>query len=120
ADLLAVAQDKSLQRTKFAAMGLPVPPYALLASAKEAIEFGIQQGYPFIIKAGRGGYDGRGVWRIETPNEAESVSGALLDRGITPVAEANINLVSEFSQQIARRPDGEISLFPLVETVQSN
>ncbi|MBA3275545.1 MAG: ATP-grasp domain-containing protein, partial [Chloroflexia bacterium] len=40
---------------------------------EDMAEFGERHGWPIVIKASRGGYDGRGVWIAGSLEEAESV-----------------------------------------------
>ena len=64
---MALAQDKRLQRERFAAAGLPVPPFRVVGSPADAVAFGNDHGWPMVLKAARGGYDGRGVWVLDDP-----------------------------------------------------
>ena len=73
---------------------------------------------PLIVKADRGGYDGRGVWTVEDLPALDSVLDELEGRGITPILEERVPLERELAMQIARSPSGEMRTYPLVETVQ--
>lgn len=117
---MAFAQDKLIQREACAEAGLPIPPFALLSNRHEAAEFGRAHGFPFVVKAARGGYDGRGVWVVRDAVEAGRIVGELTERGIPPLAEAFIPIERELAVLVARRPDGETRSYPLVETVQVN
>src|SRR5947208_2402141 len=69
-------------------------------------------GAPVVLKAVRGGYDGRGVWMLaEPPTELP---------GPDVYVEARVPLVHELSIQVARRPGGETRTWPAVETVQDD
>ena len=69
---MAVAQSKRMQRERFAALGLPVPAFAIAHGERTlplCLEFANQHGWPLMIKADRGGYDGRGVWKVGSKSE---------------------------------------------------
>ncbi|HEX2171452.1 MAG TPA: ATP-grasp domain-containing protein, partial [Dehalococcoidia bacterium] len=67
---VAVAQDKGRQRTLFAERGLPVPPFRRVAGLADLTAFAAEHGWPVVAKACRGGYDGRGVWVVSSPEQA--------------------------------------------------
>ncbi len=58
------AQDKAVMRRTLEGAGAPVPRWRVVDSVGSAEEFAAEIGYPFILKTTRGGYDGKGVWRI--------------------------------------------------------
>src|ERR1044071_4642010 len=61
-EALVHAQDKAVMRERLAALGVPCPRNAVVTSPDEVTAFG----YPCILKTTRGGYDGKGVWRVDT------------------------------------------------------
>jgi 5-(carboxyamino)imidazole ribonucleotide synthase len=109
---LLYAQDKLAQRQRLSEMGLPVPPFAPVQEVGDVTRFGAEHGWPVVLKAVRGGYDGRGVWVLdEPPAELPPV----------PVyVEQRVPLAHELAVQVARRPSGELRAWPLVETVQAD
>ena len=56
---LLYAQDKAEMRAKLSSLGLPCPAWTRIATAADAAEFGDETGWPIVLKATRGGYDGR-------------------------------------------------------------
>src|SRR5579875_3659271 len=64
AEALRYAQDKMQMREHLGKMGLPVPRWAPIGTASDLTEFAA--GAPFVLKAARGGYDGKGVWAAST------------------------------------------------------
>lgn len=114
----AFAQDKLHQRTNLAALGLPVPPFAEVASVAAIESFAAAHGWPVVLKAARGGYDGRGVWLVR---DAAGVATALAEAqqpGAPVIAEAFVPIDRELAAMVARRPSGEMVTYPVVETVQ--
>ncbi len=61
-DALVHAQDKLVMRERLAALGAPMPPFAAVEQVADVVAFGDEYGWPCVLKAARGGYDGRGVW----------------------------------------------------------
>jgi 5-(carboxyamino)imidazole ribonucleotide synthase len=84
----------------------------------EVADFGKQVGWPLVLKATRGGYDGKGVWVVHTPPEAAEVLDAAARRGVELIAEERVAFVRELSAQVARSPHGQAVAYPVVETVQ--
>src|SRR4051794_13432966 len=105
-------QDKLAQRNRLAELGLPVPPFAPVDRPVDVSRFGDEHGWPVVLKAVRGGYDGRGVWMLDSPPD---------ELPPTPVyVEKRVPLVHELAVQVARRPSGEMRSWPVVETVQQD
>lgn len=117
---LVYAQDKLAMRTRLAELGLPVPAFTAVTAPAEAIAFGDEHGWPFVLKAIRGGYDGRRVWMPADATEAERLVTDQLARGTRLLAEAKVDLRRELSAMVARSPFGQAATWPVVETVQRN
>jgi 5-(carboxyamino)imidazole ribonucleotide synthase len=117
---MALAQDKRRQRSELGAAGFPVPLFAPVERVEDALAFGARAGWPWILKASRGGYDGRGVWVIESPDEARATCAAALAAGTVLLAEQRLPLDLELAVLVARRPAGEMVTYPPVETVQQD
>ncbi|MGW4714646.1 5-(carboxyamino)imidazole ribonucleotide synthase [Nocardia sp. NPDC004260] len=115
---LVYAQDKLAMRTKLSALGLPVPAFTAVTSVEDAVRFGDEHGWRIVLKAVRGGYDGRGVWMPESADAAAAIVTDQLARGVQLLAEAKIELKRELSAMVARSPFGQAATWPVVETVQ--
>lgn len=108
--------DKAVQRERFAAATLPVPTFAVCRSDEDVQAWAEHVPGPWVIKAARGGYDGRGVLMTASVDEAKAFR-----RGCTPpvvVAEERLDLTAEAAVLIARRRGGQAVTWPPVETVQ--
>ncbi|MFC6009503.1 5-(carboxyamino)imidazole ribonucleotide synthase [Nocardia lasii] len=117
---LIFAQDKLAMRHKLSALGLPVPAFVEVTAPADAVAFGDAHGWPFVLKAVRGGYDGRGVWMPADAAEAERLVTDQLAHGVQLLAEAKVDLKRELSAMVARSPFGQAATWPVVETVQRN
>ncbi|MGX1806557.1 5-(carboxyamino)imidazole ribonucleotide synthase [Nocardia sp. NPDC055321] len=117
---LIFAQDKLRMRRKLAELGVPIPEFAEVNSITDAVAFGDAHGWPFVLKAVRGGYDGRGVWMPADAAEAETIVADQLTHGVSLMAETKVDLARELSAMVARSPFGQAATWPVVETVQRN
>ncbi|WP_067720593.1 5-(carboxyamino)imidazole ribonucleotide synthase [Nocardia yamanashiensis] len=117
---LIFAQDKLAMRRKLAELGIPIPAFTEVTSATDAIAFGDEHGWPFVLKAVRGGYDGRGVWMPADAAETTKIVEDQLAHGVQLLAEAKVDLKRELSAMVARSPFGQAAAWPVVETVQRN
>lgn len=112
-----VAQDKVRQRAGLAAMGAPAPAFRPVARAGEVEAFAEEQGWPVVVKAARGGYDGRGVWVVEGAEQARALVAEVGGR-LRLLVERWVPLEREIAAMVARRPGGQAVAYPVVETVQ--
>lgn len=110
------AQDKQVMRERLQALGVPVPAFAAVASAADVAAFGAEHGWPLVLKAATGGYDGKGVWVVTSAAEAADV----LASGVRLLAEKFVPLQRELAAVVARSPYGQAAAWPVVETVQSD
>jgi 5-(carboxyamino)imidazole ribonucleotide synthase len=108
ADALIYAQDKARMRERLSSLGAPVPRWRRVTSASDISEF------PCVAKAVRGGYDGRGVWMLDTPAQAAD----LVATGTELIVEERVPLRRELAALVARSPFGQVAAYPVVETVQ--
>jgi 5-(carboxyamino)imidazole ribonucleotide synthase len=115
---LIYAQDKLAMRRKLAELGAPIPAYAEVTWAEDVVKFGAEHGWPVVIKAVRGGYDGRGVWITDDSDEAERIVTRQLDKGVSLIVEEKVEMRRELSAMVARSPFGQGATWPVVETVQ--
>ncbi|KAF0963003.1 N5-carboxyaminoimidazole ribonucleotide synthase [Rhodococcus sp. T7] len=115
---LIYAQDKLAMRRKLGELGAPVPAFAEVTWAEDVVKFGAEHGWPVVIKAVRGGYDGRGVWITDDSDEAERIVTQQLDKGVSLLVEEKVEMRRELSAMVARSPFGQGATWPVVETVQ--
>ena len=115
-DALLYAQDKLLMRERLSALGIPVPDWAAVTNVAELDAFIADQGGRAVVKTPRGGYDGKGVRVVASGADVAD----WFEPGEPLLAEALVEFRRELSQVLARRPSGEIALWPLVESVQKN
>lgn len=115
---LVHAQDKLVMRRRLEALGVPVPRYAEIRSIDELDAFAERIAGPVVVKAVRGGYDGRGVRMARDSSHAREIATSFLADGVPVMAEEQVNLRRELSALVARSPFGQGAAWPVVETVQ--
>jgi 5-(carboxyamino)imidazole ribonucleotide synthase len=115
---LVHAQDKLVMRRRLEALGVPVPRYAEIRSVDELDGFARRIAGPVVVKAVRGGYDGRGVRMARDSSHAREIAESFLADGVPVMAEEQVNLRRELSALVARSPFGQGAAWPVVETVQ--
>ncbi|MEU7619172.1 5-(carboxyamino)imidazole ribonucleotide synthase [Micromonospora rifamycinica] len=118
ADALLHAQDKQVMRERLGALGAPNPAWRPVADPADLLAFGAEQGWPVVLKAARGGYDGRGVWLVDDAGQAAELAATLLAGGTSLIVEERVPLRRELAVQVARSPFGQVAVYPVVETVQ--
>jgi 5-(carboxyamino)imidazole ribonucleotide synthase len=115
-DALVHAQDKLVMRNRLADMGVPVPEFAAVNEPADLTRFGEKHGWSCVLKAARGGYDGRGVWMVDD----ESLVPELLEAGTPLLVEQRVEMTRELAAVVARSPFGQGAAWPTVQTVQSD
>ncbi len=111
---LRFAQDKQAMRERLGELGVPCPRWAPVGGADELRVFGDAVGWPVVVKAATGGYDGRGVWLVDDIAAAADV----LASGTRLIAEERVPIERELAAVVARSPFGQGAAWPVVETVQ--
>ena len=119
---LVLAQDKLVMRRRLRELGVPVPRYAGIESIDEVDAFARRvssaKEAPIVVKAVRGGYDGRGVQMARDAAHAREIAGEYLAGGVRVLLEERVELRRELSALVARSPFGQGAAWPVVQTVQ--
>ena len=110
---LRTIQDKLVQNRAFADAGIPLPEFRRVDDAGDLRAAGEELGWPVMLKARSGGYDGRGNFPVEGPDEAGTALEAL---GGPALAEAFVEFERELAVIGVRGADDRRT-FPVTETV---
>jgi 5-(carboxyamino)imidazole ribonucleotide synthase len=143
---LYLAQDKLEARRSLSSRGFPCPAFSAPRSAGEVADFAERYGWPVVLKARYGGYDGRGVRVVDSTCRLDGISwlpdtlpgtgspggNTEKDAGGNAKAEARadakepayiveeyIDISAELSVIVARSPSGEVAVYPPIQTTQS-
>jgi 5-(carboxyamino)imidazole ribonucleotide synthase len=111
---LRYAQDKRAMRERLAGLGIACPRSVTVASLDDVLDFTDRSGWPVVLKAVTGGYDGKGVWECGNPDEAAVV----VAHGLDLLAEEYVAFERELAVLVARSPSGQGVAYPVVQTVQ--
>ncbi len=114
------AQDKIHMRQSLTDIGVPCPRWRVVSSLDQVTEFAAQVSWPVVLKTSRGGYDGRGVWVINSAEQAAEVLAIPLAAGAQWLAEEHIDFAQELAAQVARSPHGQAVAYPIARTTQIN
>src|SRR5262252_2363080 len=101
-------------RERLRALGVPCPRHAPVTDLAGVRARAEEWGWPVVLKAVTGGYDGRGVWVCGTPEEA----AAGLAHPVRVFAEEYVGFDAELAALVARSPHGQAAAYPVVQTVQ--
>lgn len=118
---LVHAQDKIIMREALSRAGLPCPRWAEVADADDVALFAEAGRWPVVLKVSRGGYDGKGVWVVDSRDAAaEVMATTALKPGARWLAEEKVDFTRELSAQVARSPHGQAVAYPVVQSLQVN
>lgn len=109
AAIVRVIQDRALQKRWLTDNGFPIGEYREVTTADELAAAQRALGALF-VKSCRGGYDGRSQARVANAGEVAAAWGSL--GGLRSVAEQALELDVELSVMVARRPSGEVRVYP--------
>jgi 5-(carboxyamino)imidazole ribonucleotide synthase len=145
---LEMAVDKARMRDRLTDAGVPGPAYAVLTgpgayrggeagrghrttgpgahpadhagrTLNAVAAFAGVHGWPLVLKAARGGYDGKGVWPVDDLSQAEQVCSAAAAAGTSLLVEETVTIDVVLAVLVARRPGGEALAWPAVEDRKS-
>ena len=110
---LEVSQDRLLEKTFFEELGIPTAKFAAVSDEAQLHAAVAKLGLPAFLKTRRGGYDGKGQARLETPADVAAAWRAL--GGAPLILEQHVAFERELSIVAVRSPSGELRAYPLVE-----
>jgi 5-(carboxyamino)imidazole ribonucleotide synthase len=112
-DVLRITQDRLLEKRFVRASGIATADFAEINRLDDVSSAAMSIGLPAILKTARGGYDGKGQWRINSLDEAHiALSEA---RGAQLIYERVVPFVKELSIVATRGSDDSIVCYPVTE-----
>ncbi len=108
---LRTIQNKCTQKLFYLDHNLPTAPFQRFAYKHQMLHAIENQAltFPFIWKSAQFGYDGNGVKMITSKTDLDDLPSGQC------IAEMLVDFKMELAVTVARRPSGEIKLFPVVE-----
>ncbi|QLH82769.1 5-(carboxyamino)imidazole ribonucleotide synthase [Halosimplex pelagicum] len=132
-ETLRIIEDKLVQKRRLADAGVPVPEFREVNSAGELRAALDDLGYPAMLKARKGGYDGRGNVPVESPEDVDEAFAEIVDAAqggsqTDPSGVAMVEEMVDFERELAvmgclgseRWGEGdepERDTFPVTETI---
>ena len=113
-------KSKRRQKELLQDAGIPSSPFLPCSSWSPAADEFLREHGGAVLKAGRGGYDGKGVWMIGPDGRAANGESAqeIAARIAMPYLEKRIAFDEEIAAVVCRSADGEVLLYPTVRSVQ--
>jgi phosphoribosylaminoimidazole carboxylase PurK protein len=113
-ETLVTIKDKLSQKIFLRQFGIATADFLAIDDARDVREAAELFGYPFLLKARHGAYDGRG--NVVIRDEEEIPEGIRTLGGTALYAECHVPFARELAVMVARGRDGAIAPFPVVET----
>ncbi|MDO4300802.1 MAG: 5-(carboxyamino)imidazole ribonucleotide synthase [Clostridia bacterium] len=110
---LEIIQDKLTQKKAMLNADLPVPEFMPIESIDDMASAGKKYGYPYMLKARTGGYDGKGNAVVKTADTLEEAYKELGGGKIKLMAEKMVDFKMETSILACRSLNGDIAVYPV-------
>ena len=115
---LGIIQDKLSQKKFLSKNGLPVSQFYEIVSIDDLHEKINELSLPVLLKARRDAYDGRGNFKITSPDEVEKAYRHFDGKSL--MVEKFVNFKMEVSVIAVRNTKGEIATYPMVENIHED
>jgi len=115
---LSIIQDKLSQKKFLSKNGLPVSQFYEIVSIDDLHEKINELGLPVLLKARRDAYDGRGNFKITSPDEVEKAYQHFDGKSL--MVEKFVNFKMEVSVIAIRNTKGKIATYPMVENIHED
>lgn len=106
-EIIELIMDKGLQKMFYQRNNIPTADFFLIEQKEQITKYA--DFFPFFQKLRKGGYDGKGVVKLTSPDKLEKAFSE------PSVLERLVNFDKEISVIVARNADGESKCFPVVE-----
>lgn len=125
AHTLRIVQDKFMQKHVLHKSGIPVAEFFPVKSVEDVHSLASSIGYPIMLKAKKGGYDGRGNLLVKGHTDDginDRVKRFVYEKGgwDAVYAEGFIDFIKEVSVIVARSSKGDVVAYPVAENVHDD
>ena len=117
-DVLRITQNRLKEKTFIRQAGLNVVDFLPVTTQAEFHTAVDQVGFPAILKTISGGYDGKGQFVLENPDEA--AQALVWVKGRMLIWEKQVSFVKELGVICARNLDGQVMTYPPSENIHVN
>lgn len=118
-DIVGFIQDKFIQKKKLKELSIPVPEFEEVESLEDIKAFADKLKFPFILKSRTMGYDGKGNFQVDNADMIKPAFDVLSQRGKL-MCEQFIDFRKELAVQVVRSVNGEVKVYPVVESIQKD
>ena len=115
---LEIAQDRLTEKSFITGLGIPVAPFADIATASDITTALAQWQTPAILKTRRLGYDGKGQISLAPGDDATAAIAAI--GGQPAVREQRVSFVREVSVLLVRGADGVSKAYDLPQNTHAD
>ncbi|HTV93157.1 MAG TPA: 5-(carboxyamino)imidazole ribonucleotide synthase [Verrucomicrobiae bacterium] len=112
-DVLRITQDRLLEKRFVRSCGIATADFAEINRLDDLSEAGMSIGFPAILKTARGGYDGKGQWRIQSLDEGRAAFSAA--KGAKLIYERVVPFARELSVIATRGANDAVVCYPTGE-----
>jgi len=112
---LKVIQDKLTQKQALLDAGVAAPDFMHVKTVDDILAAGEKFGYPMMLKARLGGYDGRGNFMVKSAEQAEEAFHALNGEKTPLMIDRFVHFDMEISVLACRGKDGDIAIYPVAQ-----
>jgi 5-(carboxyamino)imidazole ribonucleotide synthase len=112
-DVLRISQDRLLEKTFLNSADIQTAPWRAITSLDDLTHAIAALGLPAVLKTTRLGYDGKGQFLLRSPADAATAFAQLNPKPL--ILEGFVDFAAEGSVLVARGPDGDTSVFDMVE-----
>ncbi len=117
-DVLRITQDRLLEKRFVRECGIGTAEFAAIEREDDMIAAARDLGFPAVLKTTRGGYDGKGQWRVNDLAQAQTAFAEA--KGATLIWERMIAFVKELSIVATRDAQGDVVTYPVGENEHEN
>lgn len=114
--VLETSQDRAVEKAFLQSNGFPVAEHVVVRPGEDVFAAAAGFGFPAILKTARGGYDGKGQYRLRNSDDAAAIQ-ALPQPSHGWVLERVVDIATELSCIVARAADGQTIAFPVLENL---
>jgi len=120
ANSLEIIQNKYTQKTILKEANIPVPDFLDIKTTNDIFKAGSLFGYPMLLKACTGGYDGKGNVVVHNESDINRAYETLGNGTLPLMCERFVDFSMETSVLACRGIDGTISVYPVGENIHND
>jgi 5-(carboxyamino)imidazole ribonucleotide synthase len=114
-------KSKLRQKYFLSSLGIPTSPFLSASPWTPECDAFIRERKGAILKSGKGGYDGKGVWTVDASGSTKDGSAKdVAAKLVEPYLEEKISFDYEAAAVVCRSESGDLELYPTVRSIQEN